>query len=139
MQGGFFSNLALRAGFGRQGNQAVRPYGTQLLLRTSNERALPFGSRVVTGFAASQVANPTEVGDVGAAERRASTTASRTTASPARSTSTRRTRGTCSSTSPGRAAGRWCPRGLENIGSIRNRGLEATFDAGALSGARPAR
>ena len=32
------STLALRAGWGLQGNQAVRPYGTQLLLRASPDR-----------------------------------------------------------------------------------------------------
>src|SRR4029078_9368616 len=30
------STLGLRAGWGRQGNQAVRPYGTQLLLRADS-------------------------------------------------------------------------------------------------------
>ena len=55
---GMFSNLNLRVGYGLQGNQAVRPYGTQLLLRTNNDARYPFGNSVITGFAASQVANP---------------------------------------------------------------------------------
>lgn len=54
----WFSNLSLRLGYGLQGNQSVRPYGTQLLLRTNNDARYPFGSTVITGFAASQVANP---------------------------------------------------------------------------------
>lgn len=58
MQNSFFSNLNLRVGYGLQGNQAVRPYGTQLLLRTNNDARYPFGGSVITGFAASQVANP---------------------------------------------------------------------------------
>ena len=53
-----FSSLALRAGWGRQGNQAIRPYGTQLLLRTDNGSKYPFGGTVLTGLAAVQVANP---------------------------------------------------------------------------------
>jgi len=58
LQNGMFSNLNLRVGYGLQGNQAVRPYGTQLLLRTNNDARYPFGNTVITGFAASQVANP---------------------------------------------------------------------------------
>jgi len=52
------SNLAVRAGWGVQGNQAVRPYATQLLLRTDNGARYPFGTTVTTGLVASQVANP---------------------------------------------------------------------------------
>jgi TonB-linked SusC/RagA family outer membrane protein len=52
------SSLNLRAGWGRQGNQAVRPYATQLLLRANNGARYPFGDAVITGFAAAQVANP---------------------------------------------------------------------------------
>ena len=53
-----FSTLALRAGWGRQGNQAVQPYGTQLLFRADNGSKYPFGSGVTTGLVAAQVANP---------------------------------------------------------------------------------
>lgn len=52
------STLALRAGWGLQGNQAVRPYATQLLLASSSGAQYPFGSGVTTGLVASQVANP---------------------------------------------------------------------------------
>ncbi len=58
MENGPFSNLSVRLGWGVQGNQSVRPYGTQLLLRTNNDARYPFGNTVITGFAASQVANP---------------------------------------------------------------------------------
>lgn len=58
MQNSMFSNLSVRVGWGLQGNQSVRPYGTQLLLRTNNDARYPFGNTVITGFAASQVANP---------------------------------------------------------------------------------
>jgi TonB-linked SusC/RagA family outer membrane protein len=57
-KGGPFSNLSLRAGWGKQGNQAIQPYQTQLLLRTDNGAAYPFGGVVVTGLRAAQVGNP---------------------------------------------------------------------------------
>jgi TonB-dependent starch-binding outer membrane protein SusC len=52
------STLALRAGWGLQGNQAVRPYGTQLLLRASDGARYPFGTGITTGLVAAQVENP---------------------------------------------------------------------------------
>ena len=52
------STLALRVGWGLQGNQAVRPYGTQLLLRANADARYPIGSTLTTGLVASQVANP---------------------------------------------------------------------------------
>ena len=52
------SALSLRAGWGMQGNQAVREYGTQLLLRANNDARYPFGSGITTGLLATQVANP---------------------------------------------------------------------------------
>ena len=58
MRGRAFSSLALRAGWGRQGNQAVQPYGTQLLLKADNGSKYPFGSSITTGLVAAQVANP---------------------------------------------------------------------------------
>lgn len=57
-KGGPFSNLSLRAGWGKQGNQAIRPYQTQLLLRTDNGAAYPFGGTITTGLRAAQVGNP---------------------------------------------------------------------------------
>jgi TonB-linked SusC/RagA family outer membrane protein len=58
MRGGKFSTLAVRAGWGRQGNQAVQPYATQLLLRTDAGAKYPFGGVLITGLSASQVENP---------------------------------------------------------------------------------
>jgi TonB-dependent starch-binding outer membrane protein SusC len=52
------SSLALRAGWGLQGNQAVRPYATQLLLRADQGARYPFGTGITTGLVAAQVANP---------------------------------------------------------------------------------
>ena len=52
------SLLALRVGWGMQGNQAVRPYGTQLLLKANADARYPFGTTLTTGLVATQVANP---------------------------------------------------------------------------------
>ena len=52
------STLALRAGWGMTGNQAVRPYATQLLFRTDAGARYPFGGTVMTGLVATQLANP---------------------------------------------------------------------------------
>lgn len=53
-----FSTLALRAGWGLQGNQAVAPYQTQLLLRADPGATYPFGGQITTGLRAAQVGNP---------------------------------------------------------------------------------
>ncbi len=58
MRGRAFSTLALRAGYGRQGNQAVEPYQTQLLLKSNSGARYPFGNTITTGLVATQVANP---------------------------------------------------------------------------------
>ena len=52
------SNLAIRVGWGKQGNQAVQPYQTQLLLRSDPGAAYPFGGVSVSGLRAAQVGNP---------------------------------------------------------------------------------
>jgi iron complex outermembrane receptor protein len=58
MRGKPFSTLALRAGWGRQGNQAVLPYQTQLLLKADPASKYPIGGVITTGLVAAQVANP---------------------------------------------------------------------------------
>jgi iron complex outermembrane receptor protein len=52
------SSLALRAGWGKQGNQAVDPYKTKLLLRADPGAAYPFGGTIRSGLRADQVGNP---------------------------------------------------------------------------------
>jgi TonB-dependent starch-binding outer membrane protein SusC len=52
------STLALRASWGKQGNQAVQPYQTQLLLRADPGASYPFGGATVSGLRAAQVGNP---------------------------------------------------------------------------------
>ncbi len=126
-KGGIFSNLSLRAGWGKQGNQAVQPYQTQLLLVTDNGAAYPFGGTVTTGLRASQVGNPdlkwetatqTNVGvDYGLWSDRLTGSVefyNKTTNDLLFEVSV-----------PQPAV---VPTRLENIGSLRNRGLEASID-----------
>jgi TonB-linked SusC/RagA family outer membrane protein len=56
--GSMFSTLSVRAGWGKQGNQAVEPYQTKLLLRSDPGAVYPFGGVLTTGLRASQVGNP---------------------------------------------------------------------------------
>lgn len=52
------SSLAVRAGWGMQGNQAVAPYQTKLLLRSDPGAQYPIGNVLTTGLRAAQVGNP---------------------------------------------------------------------------------
>ena len=58
MQGGLFSELRLRAGWGRQGNEAVPAYASLLLLAPSDGDSYPFGDQKTVGVAAIRAANP---------------------------------------------------------------------------------
>ncbi|HKW11143.1 MAG TPA: SusC/RagA family TonB-linked outer membrane protein [Gemmatimonadaceae bacterium] len=126
-KGGVFSNLSIRAGWGKQGNQAVQPYQTQLLLRTDNGAAYPFGGVVTTGLRAAQVGNPnlkwetatqTSVGvDYGLWSDRL------TGSVEFYNKTTKDLLFTVSVPQPAVVSTR-----LENIGSLRNRGLEASVD-----------
>lgn len=122
-----FSTLALRAGWGKQGNQSVAPYQTQLLLKADNGSLYPFGGVVTTGLRAVQIGNPdlkwetaeqTNLGlDFGLKNDRITGSVeiyqknthdlllNRAVPQPAVVTSR-----------------------IENIGSLRNRGLEGTVD-----------
>lgn len=126
-KGGPFSNLSLRAGWGKQGNQAIQPYQTQLLLRTDNGAAYPFGGTVTTGLRAAQVGNPdlkwetatqTNIGiDYGLLSDRLTGSVefyNKTTNDLLFEVSV-----------PQPAV---VPTRFENIGSLRNRGFEASVD-----------
>ena len=52
------STLAVRVGWGKQGNQAVAPYQTKLLLRADPGAIYPIGNVLTTGLRAAQVGNP---------------------------------------------------------------------------------
>ncbi len=128
MKGGRFSSLALRAGWGRQGNQAVQPYATQLLLKADNGSKYPFGSGITTGLSAAQVANPnlkwetaeqTNVGlDWGIKDDRF------TGVIDIYQKTTKDLLLTVPVPQPAVVDSR-----IENIGSVRNRGIEATLEA----------
>ncbi|MEP6998887.1 MAG: SusC/RagA family TonB-linked outer membrane protein [bacterium] len=128
MRGGRFSTLALRAGWGRQGNQAVQPYATQLLLRTDNGAKYPFGTGVTTGLSATQVQNPdlkwetseqTNFGiDWGMKNDRF------TGAIDIYQKTTKDLLLTVPVPQPAVVSTQ-----IQNIGSVRNRGVEATLDA----------
>jgi TonB-linked SusC/RagA family outer membrane protein len=128
------STLGLRAGWGLQGNQSVAPYQTKLLLRADPGAVYPIGNVLTTGLRAAQVGNPdlkwetseqVNLGiDYGFMNERFTGVIDiyqKTTRDlllqvdvPQPAVVTRR---------------------LENIGSLRNRGIEMTFNTPLLSGA----
>jgi iron complex outermembrane receptor protein len=128
MRSSRFSTLAVRAGWGRQGNQAVQPYATQLLLRTDASAQYPFGTSVTTGLVAAQVENPdlkwetseqTNVGiDWGIRNDRISG------AIDIYQKTTKDLLLTVPVPQPAVVSTQ-----IQNIGSVRNRGVEATLDA----------
>jgi iron complex outermembrane receptor protein len=123
-----FSSLAIRAGWGKQGNQAVQPYGTQLLFKTDNAAKYPFNNVVLTGLTATQVANPdlkwetstqTNVGiDWGLRGERFT---------GALDFYTKKTEDLLLRVSVPQPA--VVSTRIENVGSVKNRGFEATVDA----------
>ena len=127
------STLALRVGWGVQGNQAVRPYGTQLLLRANADARYPFGTALTTGLVASQVANPdlkwetseqVNFGiDYGFANDRF------TGIIDLYQKTTKDLLLDVAVPQPAVVSTR-----LENVGSIRNRGVELSFDARMFEG-----
>ncbi len=128
MSGSRFSTLAVRAGWGRQGNQSLQPYATQLLLKTDAGAKYPFGTSVTTGLVAAQVANPdlkwetseqTNFGvDWGLRNDRISGTID------IYQKTTKDLLLTVPVPQPAVVSTQ-----IQNIGSVRNRGLEATLEA----------
>lgn len=124
---GMLSNFALRAGWGKQGNQSVAPYQTQLLLRADPGATYPFGGVPITGLRAAQVGNPdlkwetatqTNVGiDYGFLNDRFNGSID------AYQKDTKDLLLEVSVPQPAVVSTR-----LENIGSLRNRGIEATIN-----------
>jgi TonB-dependent starch-binding outer membrane protein SusC len=131
MKGKMFSSLAMRAGWGRQGNQAIGPYATQLLLRASGDARYPFGNGVTSGLLASQVENPslkwetseqTNLGfDWGVKQDRI------TGVIDLYQKTTKDLLLTVPVPQPAVVSSQ-----LQNIGSVRNRGFEASVDAQLL-------
>ena len=121
------SSMALRAGWGRQGNQAVAPYQTKLLLRADPDAIYPLGNVPTTGLRAAQVGNDSltwetaeqiNVGlDYGFANDRF------TGVIDVYQKTTRDLLLEVAVPQPAVVNTR-----LENIGSLRNRGVEVTFN-----------
>jgi len=121
------STLAMRLGWGKQGNQAVQPYQTQLLLRADPGASYPFGGTVSSGLRAAQVGNPdlkwetatqTNFGiDYGLMQDRV------TGAVEFYQKDTKDLLLSVNVPQPAVVSTR-----LENIGSLRNRGIEASAD-----------
>jgi TonB-dependent starch-binding outer membrane protein SusC len=121
------SSLALRAGWGKQGNQSIAPYQTLLLLRADPSALYPFGGVITSGLAAAQVGNPnlkwetatqTNLGvDFGFKNDRIT---------GAVEIYQKNTNDLLLSVAVPQPA--VVPTQLENIGSLRNRGLEANVD-----------
>ncbi|MFL5617526.1 MAG: SusC/RagA family TonB-linked outer membrane protein [Gemmatimonadaceae bacterium] len=128
MRGNRLSTLALRAGWGRQGNQSLQPYATQLLLKTDAGGRYPFGGTITNGLSATQVANPdlkwetseqTNLGvDWGLRSDRI------TGSVDVYQKKTKDLILTVPVPQPAVVGTQ-----IQNIGSVRNRGLEATLDA----------
>jgi len=129
---GLISALRLRAGFGLQGNPAVPPYASLLLLETTGDSRYVFGELPVTGVAPVRNANPDLKWEqtaqynvaidfgllreriVGTIEYYVKNTSDLLLEVPV----------------PQPAV---APTRLENIGSVRNQGLEVSLDALAVS------
>ncbi|PYP81630.1 MAG: hypothetical protein DMD35_00735 [Gemmatimonadetes bacterium] len=128
MRGSRLSTLAIRAGWGRQGNQSLAPYATQLLLKTDAGGRYPFGGTITNGLSATQVANPnlkwetseqTNLGlDWGLRSDRV------TGSFDVYQKKTKDLILTVPVAQPAVVGTQ-----IQNIGSVRNRGLEATLDA----------
>ena len=58
MQGGLFSELRVRVGYGLQGNEAVAAYASLPLLAPSDGDSYPFGDQKTVGVAPTRAANP---------------------------------------------------------------------------------
>ena len=132
MAGKGFSNLRLRAGYGLQGNQAVSPYASLVLLEPNDGARYPFGDNIVTGVVATrnenanlkweQTAQYNIAADFGFKDnkytgsleyyRKNTSDLLLTVAVPQPAL---------------------VPSRLENVGSLHNVGVEATFDANLLN------
>jgi iron complex outermembrane receptor protein len=127
-----FSDLRLRAGWGVQGNPGIAPYSSQQLLSIGSGSTYPWGDAVQTGGAITQNPNPNlkwerttqvDVGvDFGLISNRLTGTAEYYV---------KNTTDLLLSVSVPQPAG--VETSLENIGKLRNRGVELSLDALAVS------
>ncbi|GAC1646865.1 MAG: TonB-dependent receptor [Gemmatimonadaceae bacterium] len=128
MRGNRFSDLKLRASVGLIGNQAVPPYGSLITLGTDPNARYPFGSTITTGVVPTRNANR----DLKWEQTRESTVGLDYGLNDNRVTGsfefyTRETRDLLLTVDVPQPA--VVSTQLQNIGSLRNRGFEASLDA----------
>lgn len=135
MQNNFFSDLRLRAGWGLQGNQAVSPYASLILLEPNDGARYPFGDNVVTGVVPTRNANPLLKWEETAQYNIAVDYAfANNRFSGSLEYYTKNTNDlllTVAVPQPALVSTR-----LENIGEVENRGFEASFDGRVLERGR---
>jgi iron complex outermembrane receptor protein len=132
MAGKGFSNLRLRAGYGLQGNQAVSPYASLILLEPNNGARYPFGGTVYTGVVPTRNENPALKWEQTAQYNIAADFGFRDNKYTGSIEWYRKNTSdlllTVAVPQPAPVSSR-----LENVGSLHNTGLEATFDAQLLN------
>ena len=131
MQGMGFSNLRLRAGYGLQGNQAVAPYASLILLEPNNGARYPFGDKLITGVVPTRNANPNLKWE----QTAQSSIAAEYGFKDNKFTGTveyyvKKTTDLLLTVAVPQPA--LVPTRLENIGGLTNRGFEASFDAALI-------
>lgn len=131
MQGKGFSNLRLRAGYGLQGNQAVAPYASLILLEPNNGARYPFGDNIVTGVVPTRNENPNLKWEQTAQYNLAAEFGFKDN----KYTGTieyyrKNTEDLLLTVAVPQPA--LVPTRLENVGSLHNTGIEATFDANLI-------
>lgn len=132
MQGKGFSNLRLRAGYGLQGNQAVAPYASLILLEPNDGARYPFGDNIVTGVVPTRNENPNLKWEQTAQYNIAAEFGFKDNKYTGTIEYYRKdTEDLLLTVAVPQPA--LVPTRLENIGSLSNNGIEATFDANLLS------
>ncbi|MFN9201627.1 MAG: SusC/RagA family TonB-linked outer membrane protein [Gemmatimonas sp.] len=131
MQGKGFSNLRLRAGYGLQGNQAVSPYASLILLEPNDGARYPFGDNIITGEVPTRNENPNLKWEQTAQYNLAAEFGFKDNKYTGTLEYYRKNTNdlllTVAVPQPALV-----PTRLENVGSLHNTGIEATFDANLL-------
>jgi len=131
MQGKGFSNLRLRAGYGLQGNQAVSPYASLILLEPNDGARYPFGDNIITGVVPTRNENPNLKWEQTAQYNLAAEFGFKDNKYTGTLEYYRKNTNdlllTVAVPQPALV-----PTRLENVGSLHNTGIEATFDANLL-------
>ncbi len=131
MQGKGFSNLRLRGGYGVVGNQAVTPYASLILLEPNDGARYPFGDGVFTGVVPTRNANPNLKWEQTTSYNIAAEYGIKNNRITGSLEFYNKTTDdlllTVAVPQPALV-----PTRLENVGSLTNRGFEATLDANIL-------